>query len=235
MEILRILAFAMLGVLLFACQSEDARVISPSPSETVTAGRVLSSLPETIDPNGNYLIYNHGKIMEEEGVGAVSPEFGLYEYENILEYFADAGFAVIGEVRSSPTDVGTYADHVAEQINLLRAAGVPAENISIVGFSKGAAITMLVSTKLADPNLNFVLIAICGEEVNDNPSLTMQGRVLSIYERSDELGSSCQPLVDRSSNVSDFQEIELDTGKRHGAFYAADPAWMDAIISWSDG
>ncbi len=220
--------------MLFACQSEHTGIVSSPPSETLTSGRILASIPETIDPDENYLIYIHGKIMEEVGVGAVSPEYGLYEYEEILEYFADAGFIVISEVRSGTTDVDTYADHVTDQVNMLQAAGVPSENISIVGFSKGAWITLLASTKLADPDLKVVPIAICGAEVDINPGFDLHGRVLSIYERSDEYGSSCQILADRSPNLIEFEEIEFNTGKRHGAFYVADPAWMDPIISWAD-
>jgi len=226
-------AIALCGLLFFACQSDDTKVDGPIPAVLVPSGEVLSSVPEVIDPDDKYLIYIHGKIMEEQGVGAVSPDFGRYEFEEILEYFADAGFIVIGEVRSGPTDVVAYSNRVVGQVGTLLDAGVPSENINIVGFSKGAWIVLLASAKLADPDIRIVPIAVCGPEANEDPRLDLRGRVLSIYERSDDYGSSCRPLVESSLGVTAFREIEMNTGEKHGAFYVADPAWMDAIISWS--
>jgi hypothetical protein len=56
--------------------------------------------------------------------------------------------------------------------------------------------------------------------------------VLSIYETSDDLGRSCRSLAEASTSVSSFEEIALSTGRQHGAFYAADPAWLDPVIEW---
>jgi hypothetical protein len=109
---------------------------------------------------------------------------------------------------------------------------VPSENITIVGFSKGAYITMLISAELSNPDLNFVLIAICIEEIISNPSFELTGRILSLYETTDEYRSTCKPLADRSPEVIEFEEIQFDTGKQHGAFYTADPIWLDPVISW---
>ena len=125
-----------------------------------------------------------------------------------------------------------YAKRVSEQVNTLIAEGVPSENITIVGFSKGAYITMLTSARLSNPDLNFVLIAICVDEIIANPSVLLTGRILSLYETSDEYGSSCKPLANRSPEVTDFEEIEFDTGKQHGAFYSADSVWLDPLIAW---
>ena len=36
--------------------------------------------PTTISASAKYLIYLHGKIVEDQGIPAVSPEFGEYEY-----------------------------------------------------------------------------------------------------------------------------------------------------------
>jgi hypothetical protein len=190
------------------------------------------SFPDIVKPEGRYLIYLHGKIIENEGVYAISPEFGPYEYVEILKYFADAGFNVISEVRSANTDDYAYSDRVVTQINSLLEQGVPGENITVVGFSKGGAIAIATSSKLRNPDANFVLIAICGDEINKTPRFSLAGRILSLYEESDEYGSSCKPLAERSSNVTGFEEIEFTTGLRHGAFYTADPIWLEPLISW---
>lgn len=190
------------------------------------------SFPDKIEPEERYLLYLHGKIIENEGIGANSPEYGPYEFEEILKYFAQAGFNVIGEVRSPNTDIDEYSDKVTSQINTLLEQGVPSESITVVGFSKGGAIAIFTSSKLGNPRVNFVLLAICGDEINEVSEVSLAGRILSLYEESDELGSTCKPLVDRSPDVSGFDEIELSTGLRHGAFYSADSTWLEPLISW---
>jgi hypothetical protein len=229
---LRGLFFLLVAILLSACGEENTKLENQVNPIVESYGTINSTLPEKIDPKGRYLFYIHGKIIEDQGVNAVSPQFGTYEFEEILSYLANMGFNVIGEVRSGPTDVHRYAGQVAVQVENLLSAGVPSENITIVGFSKGAYITMLISAELNNPDLNFVLIAICVEEIISNPNLVLTGRILSLYETTDEYGSTCKPLADRSSEVMEFNEIKFDTGKQHGAFYSADPIWLDPVISW---
>jgi hypothetical protein len=193
-------------------------------------GAVYSKIPDQVNPNQSYLFYIHGKIIETEGINAVSPEFGAYDFEKILANFADAGFNVIGEVRDSPPDPDLYAAHIADGIQHLLDMGVNPEQITVVGFSKGGGLTILISDLVKDPDINYVLIGICGDWIDQNLELT--GRVLSLYEESDRYGSSCQSLADRSPKIVDFKEIEFRTGKSHGTFYTADPLWMDPVIEW---
>ena len=102
--------------------------------------------PQTIHPDAHHLFYLHGKIIEDQGLPAVSDEYGEYQYIEILETFSEYGFTVISEVRPRDTDSFTYAEHVIAQINDLLAADVPAEHITVVGASKGAGIALLVSS-----------------------------------------------------------------------------------------
>jgi hypothetical protein len=219
-------------ILLVGCQREPTSSRTADGSPLPPSGIVSSSIPNTIDPNARYVIYIHGKIIEDEGVDAVSPQFGRYELTDILKYLAKSGFMTIGEVRSGSTEVDTYADHVAWQVESLLAAGVPGENITVAGFSKGGYITMLASSKLGRPDVRFVLIAICNEETIASSSISLAGRILSMYETSDDFGSSCGPLLDKSPDVVEFEEIKFETGKGHGTFYAVDPLWLDPMIRW---
>ena len=41
------------------------------------------AFPVSIDPAKQYLFYFHGKIIEDQGIHAVSPDYGEYEYEAI--------------------------------------------------------------------------------------------------------------------------------------------------------
>ena len=80
-----------------------------------------------------------------------------------------------------------------------------------------------------------MLLASCVEDVLYDQSLTIAGRVLSIYEASDEMGLSCQPLFSRSSRASVFKEIRLETGLAHGEFYIPRPEWVDPTVKWALG
>ncbi|MBN2501710.1 MAG: hypothetical protein JXB38_13090 [Anaerolineales bacterium] len=101
--------------------------------------------PDTIDPARRYLFYLHGKIIEDQGIPAVSPDYGEYEYAAILEKLASYGFVVISEQREANTDVETYAQKVIEQINRLLEANIPPQAITVVGVSKGASIAIHIS------------------------------------------------------------------------------------------
>ena len=227
----RILALFLIA--LSACVTERAPTgtwISPTSSP---AGLIYANLPDEIDPTGRYIFYLHGKLIEDQGtVYAVSSEFGPYEFTEILEHLARAGFTVISEARTAPTDGEAYAHKIGAHVNALLEAGVPAENITVMGFSKGGGIAILTSAWLQNPDLNFIFIAICHEEFDNNPQLIVAGRILSLYEVSDDYGYSCQTLADRSPRVAAFEEMKFTTGKRHGAFYTADPLWLDPAIDW---
>jgi hypothetical protein len=226
------IVFLVVLFLLNSCQSHVPIEKKPIPSTSHQKGTVETSFPEIIKSDEYYLIYIHGKIIEDKGINAVSPQFGPYEFEEILRYFADSGINVIGEIRNSPTDVEEYSDRVSQQVNSLIKQGLPSKNIFLVGFSKGAWITIQTSSKLKNPDLNYVLIGVCGEELFRDVRIELSGRILSLYEESDEYGSTCKPLIDRSPQVTEFKEIVYATGKQHGTFYSADPDWLDPIITW---
>ena len=59
-------------------------------------------VPQQIDPQAHYLFYLHGRIVEE-GRRPTSPQFGVYEYDKILETFRARGFVVISEQRPKGT------------------------------------------------------------------------------------------------------------------------------------
>ena len=200
------------------------------PARALGAGRVLRSLPEKIDPRQDYLIYLHGRIIEEEGLRPTSPRFGVYEYEKILADFASRGFVVLSEPRPRNTDVGLYADKVVEQVRALRRAGVPPEQIAVVGFSKGGGIALLTASKLGEPKVNFVILAGC----NAWPSTaeeTLQGRVLSMYDASDDAATTCQKTFDQAKGPLVHAEVVLKLGTGHGTFYRPGD-WLGRAAAW---
>jgi hypothetical protein len=116
------------------------------------------AFPKTVDTTKHYLFYIHGRIIEEQGIPAVDPVFGEYEYQSILERLSSYGFVVISEQRVKNTDASEYAKRIQEQVTTLLNAGVPATNVTVVGASKGAYITIYVSHFLENQEIKFVII-----------------------------------------------------------------------------
>jgi len=117
-------------------------------------------------------------------------------------------------------------------VRRLLAAGVPAERIAVVGFSKGGAIAMVASALLKDPRVAFVFLAPCGDWVVGRDDVDVRGRILSIYEASDELGTSCEPLFAQASAPGEHREIRIGTGAGHGAFFRPRPEWLDPLLEF---
>ena len=195
------------------------------------------SFPGSIDPAERYMFYLHGKIIEDQGIPALSPDFGEYEYRAILEELSENGFVVISEPRQKNTDVEEYAEKIIGQITTLLNRGVPAESITVLGASKGAAIAIYISHLLENDEMNFVIMAICHpDEVEyfKQNQVSLHGNILSIYDSSDEFAGSCQELFlySESRGVLKYEEIILDVGLGHGILYQPMEVWVTPVIQW---
>ena len=193
--------------------------------------------PKTIDPDEKYLFYLHGKIIEDQGNPAVSPDFGEYEYGSILEKLAGYGFTVISEPRPINTDGVEYAKKIAGQVLILLDAGVPPENISMIGASKGGGIAIYASNLIGNLDIKYVIMAICSPEeiaVLKQRGVTLSGRVLSIYDSADTLAGSCQELFDYSKGMglTEFREVVLHVGMGHGILYKPLDEWVKPVMDW---
>ena len=196
------------------------------------------AFPTSIDPTKRYMFYLHGKIIEDQGIPAVSPEYGEYEYEAILEKLASFGFTVISEQRPKNADGMKYAGRVAGQVTELLNAGVPAKNITVVGASKGAGIAIEVSHLLENEEINFVIMGICNpdevEFLMQNQTI-LYGNILSIYDSVDELAGSCQEIfaISKGRGLARHDEIVLHVGTGHGILYKPLDKWMIPITQWA--
>lgn len=181
-----------------------------------------------------HVIYLHGAIIERGDPKPIHPRFGLYDYPAIVEALSTDDVVLIAEQRKPKTNPEAYAKLVVSQINTLITKGVIPSNITIVGFSKGAGITVRTSSLLANSAVNFVIMAGCGPWYETRPKLKelqLKGHILSIYEVSDRPGS-CQKLVDRSPQITSFKEVALNTGKEHGAFFIPRKEWLEPVLAW---
>src|SRR5262245_29152115 len=118
-------------------------------------GTILKEPPQTPDTKVKYLFYLHGRLIEEKGIRPTDPQYGVYEYEQILDTFKQFGFTVISEARPKGTDVKDYASKTVNQVQGLLNAGVPPYQITVVGASKGAVIAMVASTLLRNREVKF--------------------------------------------------------------------------------
>ncbi len=189
----------------------------------------VTSLAESDQP---VIIYLHGQIVEEKGPTPVHPRWGLYDYPAVVDALGSKGASVISEARERGTDVVDYAARTVKLVESLISDGVAPERIVVVGFSKGGAITIHVSSSLGRPEVRYVTLAACGGWLSTYPELQFSGHVFSVWEKSDPVAGSCRKLVRRSPAIESFREKRIATGKEHGAFYLPKAEWVDPVLNW---
>ncbi len=193
----------------------------------------LESIPEVVDISKQYLFYLHGAIVERGDLSPTHPKFGLYDMPAIRQALVSEGTVLISDHRAQGTKPMAYAQDLAKDVETLIAAGVPAKNITISGFSKGGMISILTSSILKNSEVNFVFMASCNRWSFENDAIKVVGRILSLYETTDTIGLSCAPLIAKSPDVTAYKQIPLSTGKQHGAFYLPTDEWVQPLKEWS--
>jgi hypothetical protein len=193
--------------------------------------RVFDDVPTKIDAGARYLVYVHGRIMESQGRHAVSPDFGAYEYDAILEAFAERGFVVISEVRQG--DAGLpFVHKVAGQVRRLLKAGVPPQHVTVVGASKGGFLTLEIAAELSTPELSFVILAGCGT-YSEPLAPGLRGRMLSIFDSADRNSPSCQETFRQATRLGERREIVVTLGLDHGLLYRPYKEWLEPACAWA--
>lgn len=205
------------------------------------AGAIHKDVPEQVDPNKRYLIYLHGAWPESHPLSEPHPKRGLFEYDKILAELAARDFEVISELRVGKPNPRKYTrTRVIPQINALLEKGIPANRITVVGFSKGGTMTLVLSAQARQPALNIVNLAGCGkgrfraayDSFLANDAAKMQGRMLSLYDQAETIAGTCKEAATLATRLTMTEEV-LKIGKGHGSFYGPHPAWLDRIASWS--
>lgn len=191
-------------------------------------------LPKSITPNTQYLFYLHGGIVQQQGADAVSPYFGPYKYLDILDSLRNKGFKVISEIRPKESEETTYAKKVAAQVDSLLSLGVKPHNITLVGASLGAYITLESALMVKNSNINYAILGLCSTyaiEYYSDAREQLIGNFLSIYERTDDKGSCKELFVNKSEHAS-FNEIQLNMGNGHGFLFQPYPEWTEPLSEW---
>ncbi len=203
-------------------------------STLASAQSVSIFLPEKISSAEKYLFYLHGGVVTDKGNNGITdaaPEWGPYEYLNILDSLKNRGYNVISENRKPEVDDSIYANKVAQQIDTLIRDGVKEKNIVIVGASAGADIAIHVSAKMKNKKLKFVIMGACWPDTYKGyEPLRLYGHFLSIIESSDPHGT-CAAVFKGRKNIT-IREITLHTGLSHGFIFKGYKEWIDPIVGF---
>ncbi|RED96973.1 hypothetical protein C7460_11321 [Marinoscillum furvescens DSM 4134] len=196
---------------------------------------VTANLPERIDTAEHYLFYLHDRILQEQGVSAVSDEHGTYEYMKILHTFASNGFHVISQPRDKGTTVSGYARRTANQILTLLQNEVPDSKISVIGAGMGAEIAVEVAQIVKEPSVSYVFMGLCDPKVLIRYQTLrgeIYGRFLSIFDVADSCGS-CRELFLPLAAGSIYHEVVLSKGMGEGLYYKPLIEWVRPAMYWA--
>ena len=195
-------------------------------------GKVYESLPDKVNPSQHYVFYSHGLIVEGTDPTPTHERWGQYNFPAIKQELADSSYYLIATHRSAKTPPFNYAQQLSKQVTKLLKNGVPASNISLVGFSRGGFISAITSSHLKSIDINVVILAACTSGLAKKAEIAIYGHLFSVYETSDSVGS-CDDLVARSvDTVSSYTEISISTGKEHGAFFTPRKEWIVPVKAW---
>ncbi|MDH5182795.1 MAG: hypothetical protein OEX12_02780 [Gammaproteobacteria bacterium] len=185
-------------------------------------GSILTKAPVKVDPKARYVFYSHGSAVYR--VGATGA------YNRMMDSLAANGLTVISEQRNSADLEDQAVDKITKEVKLLVAAGIPAKNISIAGFSRGAVISYRSAAKIGNVDIRVVLLAGCNDEMDDRD---IKGHILSMYDTDDSKGyASCANSLENNKHVT-FKEKSYNSGKGHKLFkFHEKEDWHRSMISW---
>jgi len=185
-----------------------------------------------------HLVYMQGCCIKQMNGPAAK------DYQMIAQKLKDSGFNVFFELRTSDaTDsdeqVQAYAAKIAQYVQGLLAKGTSPEDITVSGYSLGSMTTLVASGLIANPKVNYVLLAGCPVSVNIRVTIDytkVRGRVLSIVDSKDDKFGSC---VGRLPSDATFKEITLNSGEGHKVFRLTDESnlklWKAPLEAWAKG
>lgn len=203
-------------------------------SASSLSNTIHTEFPSEINPNGNYVFYSHGFIVEGTNPKPVEQRhgWGIYDFPAVKQALSDKSHELIAYHRPKDTNPYEFSYKLAGDVRKLVSAGVAPSNITLIGFSRGAFITAVTSHNLANVEVNTVLLAGCGRFASDRyKNMSLYGKALSIYETTD-VSASCKKLEKRSPELKVFDEIAITTGLSHGAFYRPKEEWVKPIKNW---
>lgn len=224
-----------------ATPQECVRAMVKGFAEFAAQSRIVENIGALgrIDPSARYLFYLHARVVEDVGLPAVSERFGEFRYHDILARLAREGYTVISEVRPKDASSGLYARRTAAQVRALLDAGVPASHITVIGASKGAYITALVSHETRQAGVGYVILAMCDPDTVAymiKQGTRLHGDVLAIRDAADaDFAGPCAPLFSASPDIGATREIVVEVGTGHGIVFRPIDEWVLPALEWAAG
>jgi hypothetical protein len=102
-QFMNILTVLLMEVALSGCAAippAGKQALAPTDKATVPRSPISSASKEK-----RYLFYLYEKIIEDQGIPAISPECGEYQHQAILDRLSGSGFEIISEKRPKNTEV----------------------------------------------------------------------------------------------------------------------------------
>jgi hypothetical protein len=215
------------GAMLFCCTL--ILLIIFTLAKTSPAAESTYCMPTTINSAASYLFFHHNYYVETKGTA------GDCKYYDILQTFTAKGYTVISEIRPKDASVIEYAKKGAADVRKLLAAGVPSENITVAGHSKGGVITLQVAAQLENPKINYAVLAGCGIKGLEKgyPDFAgLKGNFLSVYASSDKVAGSCRTEFAKAGEGFSGKEIVLESPAGHQLFFKPLELWLEPVTGW---
>lgn len=210
-------------------------LLIPLTCSLAFAQTISPGVPREIKKSEKYLFYLHGGVVTVLGNNAINqsvPEWGPYEYLNILDSLRKRGFNIISESRKEGIDDSVYANKLARQIDSLLRAGVRPRNLLVIGASAGWDIALRAAGKLKNNKMKYVIMGGCWPDTyKEYQTAELYGKFLSIIETTDPHGT-CNRIFEKRKYISRYTEIKLNTGLSHGFMYKGHREWIDPIVKW---
>lgn len=204
----------------------------------IASAALMAGLSNVAHAAEKHLFYTHGCCIK----GKDDPK--VKAYETIVQELKNSGFNVVFELRYADTNdnnaqAQAQAARIADQVRALLAKGTAPEDITVSGYSLGSMTTLVASGLIANPKVNFVLLAGCPIKAAipvtiDYPKV--KGRILSIMDIRDDKFGSCKGRL--PEGVA-YKEITLDSGEGHAVFRLPNEKhiklWKEPLESWAKG
>lgn len=129
-------------------------------------------------------------LLGNNTINQSMPEWGPYEYLNILDSLRNRGFNVISENWKQGIEDALYSAKIVRQIDALFKSGLKPRNVIVVGASAGAAIVINISAKLTKDELKYVTMGGCWPDTyKEYLPVELYGNFLSVIESIDPHGT----------------------------------------------
>ena len=96
--------------------------------------KVYTELPKQINPAEKFVFYSHGLIVEGDNPRPEHTSWGVYDFPAVVKALSDPKYNLIAYHRPKNTNPLVYAKQLSGQVTYLIGRGVPARNISLIGF-----------------------------------------------------------------------------------------------------